>query len=68
MNLHSSTDNARDVYTGREWSEMDLFDLRWFSRDRRSVAVIAKILCRSSGEVSEKLSELEPETDRVARA
>jgi hypothetical protein len=49
----------RDAYTGRAWSGMDIVDLRRLFQQRRPIEVIARLLCRSRDEVSEKIARLE---------
>jgi hypothetical protein len=44
---------------GKPWSEMDLVDLRNSLALGSSVAYIADFLCRSEGEVHEKIAELQ---------
>jgi hypothetical protein len=48
-----------DVNTGKEWSEMDLFDLANSVRLKNSIEEIATFLCRSRREVRDKIAELE---------
>jgi hypothetical protein len=43
---------------GREWSEMDIIDLRQCIKTGDSVAQTATFLRRTIGEVSEKAAEL----------
>jgi hypothetical protein len=44
---------------GKDWSEMDLFDLKNSLARNTPVAEIADFLCRSEPEVREKIAELE---------
>ena len=44
---------------GREWSEMDIIDLRQCIKTGDSVAQTPTFLHRTTGEVSEKAAELE---------
>jgi hypothetical protein len=44
---------------GKDWSEMDLVDLRNSLAYGRSLEDIADFLCRSEDEVREKIAELE---------
>ena len=44
---------------GKDWSEMDLFDLRNSLALGSSVAYIADFLCRSEKEVRKKIAELQ---------
>ena len=48
-----------DLNTGKEWSEMDLFDLANSVRLNNPIEEIASFLCRSQREVREKIAELE---------
>jgi hypothetical protein len=48
-----------DRNTGKEWSEMDLFDLANSVRLKNSIEEIATFLCRSRREVRDKIAELE---------
>ena len=49
--------------SGKEWSEMDLYDLAITVRMDNSVEFIASFLCRSPHEVRDKLAELERSGD-----
>jgi hypothetical protein len=55
-----------DLNTGKEWSEMDLFDLANSVRLNNPIEEIASFLCRSQREVREKIAELE-RSDELAR-
>jgi hypothetical protein len=48
-----------DLNSGKEWSEMDLFDLANCVRLKDPVEEIASFLCRSRREVREKIAELD---------
>jgi hypothetical protein len=48
-----------DLNSGKEWSEMDLFDLANNVRLKNPIEEIASFLCRSRREVREKIAELE---------
>jgi hypothetical protein len=52
-------DDRLDVNIGKEWSEMDLFDLANSVRLKNSIEEIAMFLCRSWREVRDKIAELE---------
>jgi hypothetical protein len=52
-------DDRLDVNAGKEWSEMDLFDLANSVRLKNSIEEIATFLCRSRREVRDKIAELE---------
>jgi hypothetical protein len=52
-------DDRPDRNTGKEWSEMDLFDLGNSVRLKNSIEEIAMFLCRSGREVRDKIAELE---------
>jgi hypothetical protein len=52
-------DDRPDVNTGKEWSDMDLFDLANSVRLKTPVEEIATFLCRSRREVREKIAELD---------
>lgn len=55
----SDLDDRPDLNIGKEWSEMDLFDLANSVRLERPIEEIAGFLCRSRREVREKIAELE---------
>ena len=60
-----------DLNTGKDWSEMDLFDLANSVRLGDPVEEIAGFLCRSRREVRDKIAELEQTGElekRVAKA
>ena len=48
-----------DLNTGKEWSEMDLFDLANSVRLNNPIEEIASFLCRSQREVREKIADME---------
>ena len=48
-----------DLNSGKEWSDMALFDLANNVRVGNPVEEIARFLCRSQREVREKIAELE---------
>jgi hypothetical protein len=52
-------DDRLDLNTGKEWSEIDLFDLANSARLKNPLEEIASFLCRSRREVREKIAELE---------
>jgi len=58
-NSGTATDDLPDLNTGKEWSEVDLFDLAITVRMKNSIEVIAMFLCRSRCEVRDKIAELE---------
>jgi hypothetical protein len=52
-------DGRLDMNAGKEWSEMDLFDLANSVRLNKPVEEIAMFLCRSRREVRGQIAELE---------
>jgi hypothetical protein len=52
-------DDRPDLNAGKEWSEMDLFDLAKSVRLKNSIEETATFLCRSQREVRDKIEELE---------
>ena len=52
-------DDRPDLHTGKEWCEMDFFDLANSVRLKNPIGEIAMFLCRSQREVREKIAELE---------
>jgi hypothetical protein len=56
-----------DLNSGKEWSEMDLFDLANSLRVKYSVEEIAMFLCRSRREVREKIAQLEQSGELARR-
>jgi hypothetical protein len=52
-----------DVNTGKEWSAIDLVDLRYSIERNLTVAEIACFLMCTEAEVREKAAELELELD-----
>jgi hypothetical protein len=52
-------DGRLDMNAGKEWSEMDLFDLANSVRLKNPIEEIAIFLCRSRREVCEKIAELQ---------
>ncbi len=50
-----------NLNTGKEWSEMDLQDLRDGLRLRSPIAEFAEFLCRDVAEVEAKAAELQGE-------
>ena len=55
----AAADDRPDLNTGKEWSEIDLFDLAITVRMKNSVEFIAMFLGRSRREVRDKIAELE---------
>ena len=55
----SDADDRPNLNSGREWSEIDLFDLANCVRLNNPIEEIADFLCRSRREVREKLAGLE---------
>jgi hypothetical protein len=55
----SDIEDRPDLNTGKEWSEMDLFDLANSVRLNQPVEEIAMFVCRSRREVRDKMAELE---------
>jgi hypothetical protein len=55
----AASDDRPDTNTGKEWSEMDLFDLAITVRMTNSIEFIAMFLGRSRREVRSKIAELE---------
>jgi hypothetical protein len=55
----SDIEDRLDLNSGKEWSEMDLFDLANSIRLKNPIEEIAQFLCRSGREVREKTAELE---------
>jgi hypothetical protein len=55
----SDVDDRLDLNSGKEWSEMDLFDLANNVRLQNPIEEIAMFLCRSRREVRDKISELQ---------
>jgi len=55
----SDIEDRQDLNSGKKWSEMDLFDLANSVRVGTAIEDIARFLCRSWGEVREKIAELE---------
>ena len=53
-------DEIRDLNDGKEWSEMDIADLRAFTKAGASIQETASFLCRSTNvaEVEAKAREL----------
>ncbi len=49
-----------NLNTGKEWSELDLFDLRHFMGLGESIDKIADFLCRDVEEVRRKVAEIDP--------
>jgi hypothetical protein len=45
--MNHEIDNRADLNSGKEWSEMDLFDLANSVRLKNQIAEIAGFLCRS---------------------
>jgi hypothetical protein len=62
----SDIDDHLDMNAGKEWSEMDLFDLANSVRLKNPIEEIAMFLCRSLREEREKIAELE-RTRELAR-
>jgi hypothetical protein len=52
-----------DLNTGKEWSAIDLVDLRYSIERSLTVAEIACFLMRTEAEVREKVAELGVELD-----
>ena len=50
----------RDLNDGKEWSEMDLFDLRAAIESGETIEVVARFLCRAGtvDEIVQKAQEL----------
>jgi hypothetical protein len=57
-NNESAIEDRPDLNAGKEWSEMDLFDLANSVRLNQPVEEVAMFLCRSRLEVSNKVAEL----------
>jgi hypothetical protein len=55
----SDIEDRPDLNTGKEWSQMDLFDLANSVRLNNPIEEIAMFLCRSQREVREKIQELD---------
>jgi len=55
----SDVEDRPDLNTGKEWSEIDLFDLANSVRRKNPIEEIAMFLCRSRREVRDKIAELE---------
>jgi len=55
----SDIEDRPDLNAGKEWSEMDLFDLANSVRLKNRIEEIAMLLCRSRREVRDKIAELE---------
>ena len=53
-----------DLDSGKEWSELDLQDLRDGLRLRSPIAELAEFLCRDVAEVEAKVAELRDEQRR----
>jgi hypothetical protein len=47
-----------NIYTGAEWTEMDLEDLKAAIEHCRSIEEIAEFLCRPADDVRNKCAEL----------
>jgi hypothetical protein len=62
----SDIEDRLDLNAGREWSEMDLFDLASSVRLKNPIETIAMFLCRSQREVRDKIEEVE-HTGELAR-
>jgi hypothetical protein len=60
-------DGRLDMNAGKEWSDMDLFDLANGVRLNQPVEEIASFLCRSRREVRDKIEELERSGELVRR-
>jgi hypothetical protein len=60
-------DGRLDMNAGKEWSEMDLFDLANCVRLNQPVEEIAMFLCLSRREVREKIAELEQSCELARR-
>ena len=56
-----------DLNSGKEWSEMDLFDLANSVRVGTAIEEIAMFLCRSRREVREKIAELDRSGELMRR-
>jgi hypothetical protein len=63
----SNIEDRLDLNSGKEWSEMDLFDLANSVRLKNSIAEIAMFLCRSRREVRNKIAELEQSCELARR-
>jgi hypothetical protein len=55
----SDIEDRPNLNTGKEWSEMDLWDLANSVRLKNPIEEIAMFLCRSRREVRDKIAELE---------
>ena len=55
----SDIEDRPDLNAGKEWSEMDLFDLANSVRLKNLIEEIAMFLCRSRREMREKIADLE---------
>ena len=55
----SDIEDRLDLNAGKEWSEMDLFDLANSVRLKNPIEEISMFLCRSRREVRDKIAELE---------
>jgi len=60
-------DDRPDVNTGKEWSEMDLFDLADSVRLKNPIEEVATFLCRSRREIRDKIAELERSAELAGR-
>jgi hypothetical protein len=63
----SDIEDRPDLNAGKEWSEMDLFDLANSVRLKNLIEEIAMFLCRSQREVREKIAELEQSDELAGR-
>jgi hypothetical protein len=63
----SDIEDRLDLNSGKEWSEVDLFDLANSVRLNQPVEEVAMFLCRSRLEVSNKVAELEQSGELATR-
>lgn len=63
----SDIEDRPDLNAGKEWSEMDLFDLASSVRLKNPIEELATFPCRLQREVRDKIAELEQSGELAGR-